>query len=84
MADHRIAHPEPVENCFGCKTLGIGFQGLQSRLGADPVQTVPIVADDGNRAGQTVGRHEIHWDGRKDAVAMAPTTVMRAAAQELA
>ena len=73
MAIHSDRHPEPVPGCFGCKVSRVGFQGLRSRHGADPVQRVPVVADDGPRAGRVVGRHDVHWDGRQDATAHAPT-----------
>lgn len=83
MADHRVAHPEDVEGCFGCKTYGIGFQGLQSREGKDPVQRVPVRADEGPAAGRPIGEHKVHWDGRQDAVVRAPTTVVKATTQEI-
>lgn len=82
MAHHRVAHPVDVEGCFGCRCLGIGYQGLQSRQGADPVQSVPVRADTGPAAGTTVGTHRVHWDGRQDAVVKAPTTALKATSQE--
>jgi hypothetical protein len=77
MADHRLAHPEPVDGCFGCRVLGIGFQGLQSRYGSDPVETKPVVGDEGSRSGRVMGEHHVHWDGRRDAVARPPTMKYR-------
>ena len=67
--NHLITHPSPVAGCFGCKAISIGFQGLQSRQGKNPIQQVPVIADDGKRAGRPVGLHRVHWDGRQDAVA---------------
>lgn len=63
------SHAEPVEGCFGCKVRNVGVQTLQIRHGSDPVQQIPVVADEGSRAGQTVGMHKVHWDGRQDAIA---------------
>jgi hypothetical protein len=77
---HRHLIPDP--NCFGCKVAGIGFQGLQSRQGPDPVQKIPVVADDGARAGRTVGRHDEHWDGRRDATVFAPKLTIETKARE--
>jgi hypothetical protein len=82
MADHRGAHPAPVAGCFGCKVLGVGFQGLQSRHGVDPVQRVPVTADDGPRAGRVVGRHDVHWDGVQDARVFAPRLAIETKARE--
>jgi hypothetical protein len=70
MGHHKDWHPQPVSGCFGCRTLDQGYLGLKSRRGPDPVQTVPVIADDGKRAGQRVGVQKVHWDGRQDAVAM--------------
>jgi hypothetical protein len=67
--NHLLAHPSPVPGCFGCKTIGQGFLGLKSRQGPNPIQTVPVIADDGRRAGKSVGYHKVHWDGKQDAVA---------------
>jgi hypothetical protein len=67
---HLLSHPSPVPGCFGCKTIGQGVQTLQIKYGANPIQTVPVVADGGKRAGRKVGMHKVHWDGRQDAVAM--------------
>jgi len=82
MAHHRVAHPVDVPGCFGCRCLGIGFQGLQSRLGPDPVQTVPVRAEVGPSAGATVGSHMVHWDGRQDANVRAPTVVLKSRTEE--
>jgi len=84
MANHRNTHPDPVEGCFGCKALGIGVQTLQSRHGADPVQRVPVVADDGPRRGRPTGHHTIHWDGRQDATVRAPAVAVRSSTNEIA
>jgi hypothetical protein len=81
MAHHRIAHPTDLPGCFGCQTLGVGFQGLQSRHGADPVQRVPVKAEEGRAAGKTIGAHHVHWDGRQDARVLAPTVVMKSEEQ---
>lgn len=83
MADHRIAHPIDVPDCFGCKTLGIGFQGLRSRHGRDPVQRVPVTAEEGRSAGRTVGEHAVHWDGRQDATVHAPTVHVKGQTMEV-
>jgi hypothetical protein len=82
MAHHRDHHPVPQPDCFGCRTLSVGFQGLQSRQGVDPVQHVPVVADDGARAGRTVGRTDEHWDGRRDATVYAPKLTIETKARE--
>jgi hypothetical protein len=82
MANHREHHPIPDPTCFGCRALGIGFQGLQSRQGPDPVQRVPVVADEGARAGRTVGRSEVHWDGRQDATVYAPELTLKTKIKE--
>jgi hypothetical protein len=79
---HRDRHPLPVEGCFGCKVTGLGFQGLRSRQGTDPVQKVPVVADEGPRAGRTVGRSDVHWDGRQDATVFAPRTTIETKTRE--
>lgn len=77
---HRHETPQP--GCFGCKVSGLGYQGLQSRQGIDPVQKVPVVADDGVRAGKTVGRSDVHWDGRTDATVFAPKLTIETKARE--
>lgn len=76
------SHQTPEAGCFGCKVRGIGFGSLRSRS-ADPVQTVPVVADDGARAGKTVGQHAIHWDGRTDATVYAPKLTIETKAREI-
>lgn len=75
-------HETPVDGCFGCKVAGVGFQGLQSRQGADPVQSVRITADEGPRAGKTVGRSRVHWDGRQDATVFAPRLTIETKSRE--
>jgi hypothetical protein len=77
---HRHASPQP--DCFGCKVAGVGFQGLQSRQGPDPVERVPVVADDGARAGKPVGKRAVHWDGRTDATVFAPHLSIETKARE--
>lgn len=79
---HSDHHPVPVAGCFGCHVSGIGFQGLQSRYGDNPVQKVPVVADDGARAGRPVGRNDVHWDGRSDATVYAPQLTIETKARE--
>jgi hypothetical protein len=82
---HLDHHPEPVEGCFGCKVLGIGWQGKQSAAGgrrADPVERQPVVADDGPSRGRVVGAHRVHWDGRQDARVQAPTVRLKAKTTE--
>lgn len=75
-------HEAPKPDCFGCKVAGLGFQGLRSRLGRDPVERVPVVADEGTRAGKAVGRREVHWDGRQDATVFAPRLAIETKARE--
>lgn len=77
MAHHRIAHPTDIPGCFGCRTLGFGFQGLRSRLGPDPVERTPVIGQQGPAGGTVVGAQHEHWDGRRDAVVKAPTIVVR-------
>jgi hypothetical protein len=79
---HRDHHPQPQPGCFGCKALGIGFQGLRSRDGSDPIQKRPVIADEGTRAGATVGRQDEHWDGRHDATVYAPQLTIETKARE--
>lgn len=76
------SHTRPVEGCFGCKVAGLGFQGLRSRHGADPVQKVPVIADEGARAGRPVGRSDVHWDGRQDATVYAPKLTIQTKTRE--
>jgi hypothetical protein len=79
---HRDHHPTPQPGCFGCKALSVGFQGLRSAQGADPIRKQPVVADDGARAGRTVGRQDEHWDGRRDATIYAPRLTIETKARE--
>jgi hypothetical protein len=79
---HRDSHPEPVDGCFGCRTLDVGVQTLQIKHGANPVQRVPVIADDGARAGQTVGKQDVHWDGRQDSTVFAPQVNVQAKTKE--
>lgn len=70
VMSHSEHHPEPVQDCFGCKVSGIGFQSHQSRAGgrsSDPVQRNPVVAEEGPLRGSVVGHHVQHWDDRQDA-----------------
>ena len=83
MAHHREHHPTPVPDCFGCQVLGVGFQGLQARHGADPVQVVPVIADEGPRRGQSTGEHRVHWDGRQDAFVRPGAVGLRATVNEV-
>jgi hypothetical protein len=64
---HRDVHPVDVPGCFGCKCLGIRYQGHRSRQGKDPIRRTPAIADHGPRAGKPAGYHTDHWDGRRDA-----------------
>ena len=75
-------HSTPVDGCFGCKVADIGYQGLKSRQGPDPVETKPVVADEGARAGRAVGQSKTHWDGRQDATVFAPLTKLETKATE--
>ena len=75
-------HNPPDPNCFGCKVAGVGFQGLQSRQGADPVERRPVIADEGTRAGKSVGKQEIHWDGRQDSTVFAPQLTLTTKSRE--
>lgn len=79
---HIESHPQPVEGCFGCRVSGVGVQTLQMRHGKDPVQKIPVVGDDGPRAGRTVGRHDEHWDGRRDATVYAPAMTIETKTRE--
>lgn len=56
---HQDAHPEPVEGCFGCKCLGIGYDGKHTTR----------VTTDENKA-----RITEHRDGRQDVLIRAPRT----------
>lgn len=75
-------HATPQDGCFGCKVASLGFQGLRSRDGNDPVQNVPVVADDGPRGGETVGQQEVHWDGRQDTTVFAPKVALTTQTKE--
>lgn len=58
---HRDLHPEPVDGCFGCKALSVGFDG----------GTLTRAATDENNATLTE-----HRDGRVDVtVRPKPTAV---------
>lgn len=62
---HRTHHPDPVEGCFGCKVLGLGYDGHVL------TKTERVVNENnGGLAGTTTE----HRDGRIDAVAR-PDTV---------
>ena len=80
---HIDSHPTPQEGCFGCRTLGIGVQTLEIKYGKNPVERVPVVADDGARAGKTVGRNDVHWDGRQDSTVFAPKLTIETKAREI-
>jgi hypothetical protein len=75
-------HNSADSECFGCKVAGLSYQGLKSRHGSDPVESVPVVADEGARAGRAVGQSRVHWDGRQDATVFAPLTKMETKATE--
>jgi hypothetical protein len=75
------SHATPVDGCFGCKVAGVGFGSLRSRS-ADPVQKVPVVADEGARAGQPVGQQSVHWDGRQDTTVFAPKLTLTTQTKE--
>jgi hypothetical protein len=75
-------HSEPVEDCFGCKVNALSFAAIKSRQGPNPIETVPVVAEEGARAGKTVGRNSVHWDGRQDATVFAPLTKLETKATE--
>lgn len=83
MASHRDTHPAHVEGCFGCKALTLSVATLKIRHGANPVQRVTVIADDGPRAGRVAGEHTVHWDGRQDATVRPPTVAVRAAVHEI-
>jgi hypothetical protein len=78
--NHRDSHPQPVADCFGCKGLGLGFQGLKSQSD-DPTRNVPVVAEEGVRGGNTIGQHTEHWDGRQDATVFAPNIKLKTKAE---
>lgn len=80
---HLNYHPAPVEGCFGCKVSTLGFQGLRSRLGFNPIEKKPVIADDGARAGKAVGRNDVHWDGRQDTTVYAPKLTIETKAREV-
>jgi len=80
---HIDSHPEPIENCFGCRVSGVGVQTLQIKHGKDPVQKLPVIGEEGARAGKTVGRHDEHWDGRRDATVFAPKLTIETKAREV-
>lgn len=73
---HTESHPVPVDGCFGCRVRNVGVQTLQIKYGADPVQTVPVVTEDGAARGRVGGAHRVHWDGRQDATVKPPTLAM--------
>lgn len=63
---------------MGCKVQGIGYQGLRSRVGPDPIRRHPVVAEQGPGRGGTAGWHTEHWDGRQDATVMPRSSRIRA------
>lgn len=79
---HLLSHPSPVPGCFGCKTINQGVQTLQIKFGKDPVQTVPVVTEEGPRRGKVGGQHVVHWDGRQDAKVNPPTLAMETTVRE--
>ena len=80
---HRESHPEPVEGCFGCQTLNVGVQTLQIKHGKNPIHNVPVIGEEGPRAGKTVGRTAEHWDGKQDATVFAPALKLKTEAREM-
>ena len=78
--NHRSKHPEPVDDCFGCKALTIGWQGLKSSED-DPMRAVPVIAEEGVRGGKKIGTHTEHWDGRQDATVYAPHIKLKTKAE---
>lgn len=84
MANHRDTHPVDVEGCFGCKALGVSVATLRIRHGADPVERVPVVREEGRLAGTVGGYHAKHWDGRQDATVCPPTVALKTRVSELA
>jgi len=74
---HRDVHPSYVDGCNQCKWSSVGVQTHRIKSGADPTRKVPVIAEEGSRAGQVVGSHVHHWDGRVDAQVNAPQVVMK-------
>lgn len=59
---HRVAHPQDVPGCFGCKTLGIGFDGDHTtKQHTDQHDTGSVVVTE-------------HRDGRADVLVRPDTT----------
>jgi len=82
MAHHRDIHPVPVPGCFGCKVLGLGFQGLRTRYGSDPTRRHDVTVEEGPRRGRVGGFLTEHWDGRQDATVTPATVAVRATVHE--
>lgn len=64
---HSEHHPRPVDGCFGCKVMGIGYDGQHT------TQVKPVIGED---TGRVVGRTRDHRDGRRDAIARPETVVV--------
>jgi hypothetical protein len=59
MAHHRVAHPQDVDGCFGCKVLGVGYDaGHRTKTTVDEFKS----------------RITEHRDGRQD-VMVRPVSV---------
>jgi hypothetical protein len=56
---HLEHHPDRVEGCFGCKVLGLGYDGGHR-------ERRTVVSNEIN--GRPAGHHVEHRDGRQDAV----------------
>jgi hypothetical protein len=66
---HQDAHPDPQDDCFGCKCLHQAVQVTSVKHNGDEIQKVPVVAEAGHpRSGEVIGHHHVHPDGRVDAV----------------
>jgi hypothetical protein len=79
---HRDVHPTDMPGCFGCKALGIGYQGLLSRVGPDPTRRTPVTIEEGPHRGRVGGHHTEHWDGRQDATVTPGAIRVRATTTE--
>lgn len=64
---HNEYHPLPVEDCFGCKVMGLGYDA------GNTTKVTPVTSED---TGRIVGRTRDHRDGRRDAIAQPETVVL--------
>lgn len=69
---HVDHHPVPVEGCFGCKVLGVGFDGRHTSRST----RIPRTPE---QLGATVTEHR---DGRQDTTVHAPTVRVRTRTSE--